>query len=256
MNKLLAGGASAAFAMGMSAATAQPAPPTPPGVAQGTEPVTMYAPHSPPIVNSPVRLRAARIDRVITRDQVVPHIRAMFAHLDSNRDGFITKDEIASLHLRMMGAHDAMAHDMAGGPMKMDHEPMRMDPGAMFDRLDTNHNGAISRREFMTGHSRMEQRRVMVTRGGDAGHAIPGMDRMGMDGMGMRMHGTGQNGRDEGMGNRLFGRADANHDGRVSLQEAEAAALAHFDRIDRNRDGRITPDERRQAHPMRDRRHG
>ena len=78
----------------------------------------------------------------------------------------------------------------------------------------------------------------------------------GMEGMGMRMHDMGSNGRGEGMANRLFGMADANRDGRVSLQEAEAAALAHFDRVDRNRDGRVSPDERRQSHPMRERRRG
>jgi hypothetical protein len=31
------------------------------------------------------------------------------------------------------------------------------------------------------------------------------------------------------------------------LQEAQAAALRHFDMADANRDGQITPDERRQV---------
>jgi EF hand len=77
-----------------------------------------------------------------------------------------------------------------------------------------------------------------------------GMHGMGMHGMGM--HGMG------GFGGHLFEMADANHDGRVSLQEAESAALQHFDRADLNHDGRITPDERRQAHELmrRDRRSG
>jgi hypothetical protein len=44
--------------------------------------------------------------------------------------------------------------------------------------------------------------------------------------------------------------ADANHDGRVSLQEATAAALQHFDRADLNHDGKLTPEERRQAHQL------
>jgi len=34
----------------------------------------------------------------------------------------------------------------------------------------------------------------------------------------------------------------------VSLQEAQAAALQHFDTVDSNRDGRITPEERMQMH--------
>ena len=49
-----------------------------------------------------------------------------------------------------------------------------------------------------------------------------------------------------GFGAHLFEMADANHDGRVSLAEAQAAALAHFDKADINHDGRITPDEQQQ----------
>ena len=45
--------------------------------------------------------------------------------------------------------------------------------------------------------------------------------------------------------------ADANKDGRVSLAEAQTAALAHFDRADLNHDGKITPDERQQMRQQR-----
>jgi hypothetical protein len=64
-----------------------------------------------------------------------------------------------------------------------------------------------------------------------------GTSSMGMRGMAMR----------GGFAAHLFAMADANHDGRVSLQEAEAVALARFDRMDLNHDGKLTPDERRQA---------
>jgi hypothetical protein len=47
-------------------------------------------------------------------------------------------------------------------------------------------------------------------------------------------------------GGHMFDMADANHDGRVSLAEAQAAALAHFDKADLNHDGKITPDEHQQ----------
>jgi hypothetical protein len=40
--------------------------------------------------------------------------------------------------------------------------------------------------------------------------------------------------------------ADGNKDGQVTLQEAQAAALKHFDMADANHDGQITPDEHRQ----------
>ena len=49
----------------------------------------------------------------------------------------------------------------------------------------------------------------------------------------------------------MFERADANHDGRVSLQEMTAAALQHFDAADANHDGKLTPDERMQMHQQR-----
>jgi hypothetical protein len=69
--------------------------------------------------------------------------------------------------------------------------------------------------------------------------------------MKMRMYRMGMG----GFGGRLFEMADANKDGRVSLAEAQAAALAHFDRADTNRDGQITPEERSKAHAtMRERR--
>jgi hypothetical protein len=46
----------------------------------------------------------------------------------------------------------------------------------------------------------------------------------------------------------MFEMADANRDGRVTLQEATNAALRHFDTADVNRDGRLTPEERMQMH--------
>jgi hypothetical protein len=46
---------------------------------------------------------------------------------------------------------------------------------------------------------------------------------------------------------RLFDIADSDKDGRVSLAEAQQAALQQFDAADLNHDGVLTPDERRQA---------
>jgi hypothetical protein len=176
----------------------------------------------------------------MTRDEVARHVSQLFAKLDSNRDGFITRDEVDALHQKMMGAM-GMAHGMAGrfaeGGMPM------LDRGAVFDRLDANHDGNISRQEFIAAKPRVREERVMIMRGGPDG--APG----GPDGAGMhRMHGMHMHAMGMGFGGNLFEMADANHDGRVSLAEAQAAALAHFDRADVNHDGRITPDERQQMH--------
>ena len=51
-----------------------------------------------------------------------------------------------------------------------------------------------------------------------------------------------------GFGQKWFARADANKDGRVTLAEANATAMARFDKADANHDGTISPDERKAAH--------
>jgi Ca2+-binding EF-hand superfamily protein len=48
-------------------------------------------------------------------------------------------------------------------------------------------------------------------------------------------------------GGRWFERVDADHDGRVSLAEAQRAGMAMFERLDTNHDGTISPDERAAA---------
>jgi Ca2+-binding EF-hand superfamily protein len=99
---------------------------------------------------------------------------------------------------------------------------------AHFAALDANKDGSISRAEF------------------DAGHQGP---MMGEHKMG-RHHGReGRMGhRMNAMGGKLFERADANKDGKVTQAEATGAALSHFDAVDGNKDGTITPDERRAFH--------
>jgi Ca2+-binding EF-hand superfamily protein len=171
---------------------------------------------------------------------MVQHVRRMFARLDTNKDGFVTRDEVEGFHHRLAGMSGDMHRRIE------EHRGMTGDRGRIFDRLDTNHDGVISREEFMKAAPEMRERRVMIMRE-DAG--MPRMDGMGVHKMGMHHMGMG------GFGEHLFAMADKNHDGRVSLQEAESAALAHFDRADLNHDGKITPEERRQAHEMMRREH-
>ena len=252
----LIGGAIAAFVVATAAMAAQTAPP--PGVAQGTAPAPMAArPPLPPVAPIPPMVAPRMIvfsDHVMTRDEVAKHVAAMFAKLDTNHDGFITKGEVEAIHQKMMGAM-GMARDMAtrfhegGMPMP--------DRGAMFDRLDANHDGVISRQEFMAAKPEVREERMMIMRdGASSGPGQPPMPPMDGNKMEFRfehrgpMHGG--MGMHTGMGmdfaGHLFEMADANHDGRVSLQEAQAAAFAHFDKADLNHDGKITPDERRRMH--------
>jgi Ca2+-binding EF-hand superfamily protein len=160
----------------------------------------------------------------MTRDEMVAHVRNMFAKLDTNRDGFLTREETAAGRaLRFERRQRAMA---AGMP--------KPDRGAAFDRLDSNHDGAISRQEFMAGHSEIRQeRRIVLKDGADGRPAMHSMQRMGMR---------------RGMMGHMFEMVDADRDSRVSLAEATNAVVRHFDQLDLNHDGRLTPEERRQAH--------
>lgn len=243
MTKFLIGGAAAAFVVAMVPAFAQPAPPAPPGVAPGTAspaPVPPVRPAPPMAERMHMRIMS---DRVMTRDEVVSHVRALFAKLDTNHDGFITNDELEVFRQKMAG-RERMGRDMA--QRFRDHRFAIPDRAAMFDRLDTNHDGVISRKEYMAAQPEVRERQVFIMRNGSAPGAAgaPGMPRV----MEMHMHGAGMP--MGGFGGHLFEMADADHDGRVSLKEAEAAALAHFDKADLNHDGKITPDERERAHEM------
>ena len=161
---------------------------------------------------APVQHRMSQMPE--TRDAVVAMVRDHFARMDINRDGFVARDEMRG----MRAGHRAT--------MRGRHAGQRGTPGAAFDRLDANRDNMISRQEFDAGRAMRAERRA--ERGAMRGQR-----------MGMRGHGG------------MLRRADADRDGRVSLAEAQNAALQRFDRVDLNRDGRITPDERQQMRQQR-----
>ena len=136
MKKLLIGGAVAALVVAVAPALAQVAPP--PGVASGTTPAP--APRAAPQVQMRVMS-----DRTMTRDEVVSHVRDMFARFDTNKDGYVTRDELSAFHDKMAGMHGDIEK-------RLGDRGMLMDRGAAFDRLDTNHDGSISRQEFTAAH--------------------------------------------------------------------------------------------------------
>ena len=85
----------------------------------------------------------------------------------------------------------------------------------MFQRLDANHDGTVTRQEA-------EQAAAQMGQGGRGGRFAARM----MD--------------------RLFSQGDS-----VTLAQFEAQALARFDRQDLNHDGTVTADERQQARAAR-----
>ena len=162
-----------------------------------------------------------------TRVEVAAKVAEHFAKLDTNRDGFVTKAEADAVRGQMRAKFaenrpERIKHRKERTEMRREHS---------FERIDTNNDGSISRAEFDTAHAKRD---AMADRNGD------GMrDHRRMAGAMRKMHaGMG------GFGGHMFETADANKDGRVSLQEAQGAALQRFDTADLNHDGRITREER------------
>jgi Ca2+-binding EF-hand superfamily protein len=175
-----------------------------------------------------------------TRAQVAAHVTTMFQRLDTNRDGFITRAETQA-------AMGNPANRQTGRPGANRSPEQRVAKRAKaFDRLDANGDGMISRDEFARAPAIRQQQRL-AENGGQIRHpghpGVFGKRPMGGMGLGVPM---------AGLRGRMFEMADVNRDGRVSLQEATAAAYRHFDMIDANRDGQVTREERLQARqPMR-----
>ena len=112
----------------------------------------------------------------------------------------------------------ALAHAQSGPGGPMQQPSTRAEAEAMvkqrFEAMDTNKDGFIDKAEA------------------DAARAAMGG---GSDGSGRRGGGG------------MLGRADADGDGKVSLAEATAPALARFDAADTDKDGKISDAEREAA---------
>jgi Skp family chaperone for outer membrane proteins len=162
---------------------------------------------------------AAPAAKVHTRAEVQSKIAQHFAKLDTNRDGSLTKAEADAARQAMRAQR---------GERKAERREDRRENA--FERFDSNRDGAISRAEWDAASAQRAQRMASRDRDGDG---RPDSRKQGRGGMGA-------------LGGHMFQVADGNSDGRVTLQEAQAAALRHFDMADVNRDGQITPDERKQ----------
>ena len=158
----------------------------------------------------------------LTRAEAEASVRAHFAALDKNKDGFLTPDELR----RPM-------------PSEADRQKMR---DHLFAMMDKDGNGQISKSEFDAFHAD----RIGHGGGMHTDH-IAGAPGDGAPPPGP-MHPRFMHGWHGAMAGMIVRRADTDHDGKISLAEAEKAALDRFDRIDTNHDGVIDDAERQAAH--------
>ena len=226
MKKYLFGGVAFTAIVSATAALAQTAQPVQPAPA---------AHHARPFFNKPE-----------PRTDVPQHVQRMFARLDTNRDGFITKDEVAAAETQFQARAQQQAPKRAA---------------KLFDRLDANHDGQITLAEVQAAHAARYAARDGQTTAKKPIHSrLFAQADANKDGVITRaefdaaqargaLH-VRQAGFHHGFGDRMFATADTDKDGRVSLAEAQALALQHFDAADLNHDGTLTPDERRQARQL------
>lgn len=138
----------------------------------------------------------------MTRAQVQATAAEHFAKLDVNSDGKLDTADRAAMQAKA------------------------------FDRIDADHNGAISRDEFTAKHAGREH---AAGEGRKRGHRMGG-------GHGMPGH------RDGHGGMALAKMADTNGDRAITQAEFSAAALKHFDTVDADHNGTLTQAERQAAH--------
>ena len=141
-----------------------------------------------------------------SKAEMLQHVQTMFARADADRDGAVTRAEAEALQGQWRAQRQAHRAERSAGA---------------FDRIDSNRDGSISRQEFDAHRAQRQARRA------DGGAMRGGMGAMAL-------------------GGRMFDMADGNRDGRLTLQEATAAASRHFDMVDTNRDGSVSREERQQ----------
>lgn len=207
----------------------------------GTAALAQTTPPPAPAAPQPM-MRHEMFDKEMTRDEVVAQVREHFAKLDANKDGAVTKEEVTENAGKLAQRFEL---DKGDGSHAMMMEGPMGDPNAAFDRLDANKDGTISREEFAKGRERRIERRIVMREDGADGDKATSKDSKEIRRHVMRMHGG-----PGGFGSRMIVLADTDKDGKITLAEAEALALQHFDQMDSNKDGKVTPEERRAGRPM------
>ncbi len=175
-----------------------------------------------------------RFGRALTKDEVEAQSRERFARIDRNSDGVIDTAEIEAALSARMGGHKGRRGDGPDG--QMGQHLLRM--------FDGNRDGKVTkdeaRTEVMRRFAEMDLNRDGRVDDADlppmmrGRNALPGGAEGGMGPMGGR-HGGGPG--MAGLGH--LRQADANKDGIITREEAEAFADREHARFDRNQDGTV-----------------
>lgn len=132
-----------------------------------------------------------------TRAALIQELDTRFAALDTNRDGTISKDEMA-----------------AAGKARRD---------ARFAKLDTDGNGSISRAEFDAPRDKGGEHRGHGERGRNGWHGGHGHHRGGPGMMDADKDGNVTKAEFQARALARFDRADTDHNGTVTVAERQAA---------------------------------
>lgn len=144
----------------------------------------------------------------------------------------------SNVHAGPQAASKPMDH----GKMKMDHAAMQMPatPEArakmanmMFDKIDTNKNGSLSRAEFVEHHRTMSMEHGMGT-----------MKHADMEHHGDDHHAMDHAAHAPATASSSFATLDSNKDGKLSKVEmAKHPMAAHFTMLDVDKNGYLSPKE-------------
>lgn len=182
-----------------------------------------------------------------SRADVAAKVQQHFTRIDADRNGAITKAEVQALQANR-SERIAQRAD----------RPARRDPSGMFALLDVNRDGQVTRAEFDARRAARAQAatpqrahrgeqmfaRLDSDRNGAISRAeFDAAHQLRAERMAQRAERMGKPG--GRFGQHMFAMTDENKDGRVTLQEAQSAALRHFDMADTNKDGQVSREERR-----------
>ncbi|GGA08681.1 hypothetical protein GCM10011498_05750 [Amylibacter cionae] len=159
-------------------------------------------------------------DGFVDRAELIAARDARFDAMDADKDGAVTKEE-AQAHRKAMRAEMKAERTESGKDKKEGKEgrkdwgEKRADRGQMFDKLDTDNNGSLSKEEFEAA----------------------------------QMHHGKRDGRKAHRGDRMMAKMDANKDGKITRDElGTKMADRMIKHLDTDGDGKISKAEAEAGH--------